>query len=128
MSDNDPIVGHKTHYTKERGFWHTPLHKSEADELLRRVEEREERYRKLMPDEDAAIQMLSDAVHRLKELGWRDAIYCHKDGREFLALEAGSTGKHICTYQGKWPDGHWWLHDKDGDVYPSHPVLFKDKP
>ena len=78
-----------------------------------------------MPTERAAIDALWHAYQRLKELGWREAMYCPKDGSTFNAIEAGSTGIHICHYDGKWPTGHWWLHDHDGDLSPSRPIMFK---
>jgi len=68
-------------------------------------------------------QMLS-AYQGLKACGWNDAIYCPKDGTRFLVIEAGSLGVFPCTYQGKWPDGLWWLED-DGDICPGRPILWK---
>jgi hypothetical protein len=79
-----------------------------------------------MPDEHAAIKVMFDAWLRLKELGWKEAIYCPKDGSMFLAIEAGSTGIHDCNYEGEWPNGSWWVHD--GDCWPSHPILWKANP
>jgi hypothetical protein len=76
-----------------------------------------------MPDEKSAISHMWNGWYRLKELGWREAIYCPKDGTHFQVIEAGSTGIHDCNYQGEWPTGTWWLYD--GDVWPSRPILFK---
>lgn len=73
--------------------------------------------------EQAAIQRLFEAYQELKRLGWNDAIYCPKDGTHFESIEVGSTGIHDTNYQGKWPDGSWWIFD--GDVWPAHPCLFK---
>lgn len=79
MNDHDPIVGHKT----MKDGTHLPLLKSEADAILaksdRRTAERAER----MPDERSAINAMFDAWLRLKELGWREAKYCPKDGTSF---------------------------------------------
>lgn len=77
-----------------------------------------------LPDEETAINAMSEAFYRLKELGWRDACYCPKDGSEFLVIEAGSTGIHRCIYQGDWPSGGWWII-ADCDLWPLRPVLFK---
>lgn len=66
------------------------------------------------------------AYDRLRLLGWREAIYCPKDGTVFEAIEAGSTGVHDCHYQGEWPNGSWWIHAA-GDLYPSFPILFRLK-
>jgi len=76
-----------------------------------------------MPDEHAALRVMMEAFTRLKELGWREAMYCPKDCSTFKAIEAGSTGIHDCHYEGEWPDGSYWI--TDGDVWPAHPILFK---
>ena len=76
---------------------------------------------KRMPTEQDAIKELFQAWLRLKELGWQEAMYCPKDGSEFLVIEAGSTGIHRCVYLGKWPKGGYWI---DGGS-PSHPILFR---
>lgn len=75
------------------------------------------------PDEQAALREISRAVQRLRDFGWREGIYCPKDGSEFETIEAGSTGVFRCRYDGEWPDG-MWMTFADGDVYPSsHPPL-----
>lgn len=131
MEKPDDIVGHKTLDSGERDqhglpiYRHVPLTRAEADAMLARIEAREHKRAELMPDEKSAIDMLFEAWLRLKELGWREAIYCPKDGSHFQVIEAGSTGIHDCAYQGEWPTGSWWLYG-DGDVWPgSRPVLFK---
>ncbi len=121
---DDPVVGHKTFLSKEGGFRHLPLLQSEADAILKKCDEEDARRKELMPDESTAIRMMFDAWLRLKQLGWKEAIYCPKDGSVFDAIEPGSTGIHHCNYQGEWPNGSWWTHSED-DVFPSHPVLFK---
>lgn len=130
MKSNNPddIVGHKTKWDADkREFHHEPLTRAEADAVMESVIKAEVRRAELMPDEHSAIQMMFDTVLRLKEFGWRDAAYCPKDGREFIVLEAGSTGQHRCRYEGKWPDGTYWILE-DGDMCPSRPVLFKELP
>lgn len=79
-----------------------------------------------MPTQEAALSEMSRAFHRLKDFGWREAIYCPKDGSEFEVIEAGSTGIFRCRYDGTWPDGMWMTFD-DSDVYPSSraPLLFR---
>lgn len=123
-TEQNPIVGHKTFSNGRGGFRHEPLRKDEADAIMESVREADRRRAELMPDEKAAIRMLSEAQQRLKELGWREAIYCPKDGSEFEAIEPGSTGIHRCHYQGEWPNGHWWICDAE-DSYPSRPLLFR---
>lgn len=78
----------------------------------------------LVPTEQDAINLMHECFQRLKELGWNDAIYCPKDGSEFDAIEAGSTGIHRCHYDGEWPNGHWWVAD-DHDLWPSRPILYR---
>jgi hypothetical protein len=126
-TENDPIVGHKTYRDGPLGFRHEPLRASEAESIMASVREADKRRAELMPDEKAAIQMMFEARQRLQELGWRDAIYCPKDGSVFDSIEPGSTGIHKCYYEGEWPNGRWWLFDED-DTYPSRPVLFRAPP
>lgn len=116
----DTVVGHKT----LKDGRHIPLFKSEADEIMRRIEHDEADRAARMPDEQSAINAMFDAWVRLRELGWREAIYCPKDGSTFKIIEPGSTGIFTGWYTGQWPDGHWWLSDDD-DCGPSYPILFK---
>jgi len=78
-----------------------------------------------MPDEASAITVLFEAYTRLTELGFKEAIYCPKDGTLFEVIEAGSTGIFKCHYEGKWPDGSYWIHNA-GDLLPSNPILYRD--
>lgn len=80
-----------------------------------------------MPTEQDALNVMWDAFSRLRSLGWREIMYCPKDGSTFLVIEPGSTGIFECTYQGDWPTGTWWTLDA-GDQWPSRPILFKPKP
>jgi hypothetical protein len=124
------IVGHKTFATGRTtadGFpelRHEPLNRAEADEIVAEVERIRAKRAADMPTERDAIMALFEAWQRLCELGWCNAENCPKDGSVFQAIEAGSTGIHECSYEGKWPDGHWWIH-ADGDLCPSRPILFK---
>jgi len=78
------------------------------------------------PDQQSALREISRAVQRLRDFGWREGIYCPKDGSEFEVIEAGSTGVFRCRYDGQWPDGMWLTFD-DRDVYPSSrpPLMFR---
>jgi hypothetical protein len=125
-ADTDPVVGHKT-FREGNGFRHEPLRQSEADVLMAAIEAADEKRKQLMPDEDAAVHLFFDAWLRLKDFGWREATYCPKDGTEFEVIEAGSTGRHRCIYQGEWPKGTWWILE-EGDMSPSRPVLFRALP
>ena len=115
---------YKNNPVTERSVMTIPLHHIEVERLLALAEAEKNRREELMPDEDSAIKMLFDAYTRLKDFGWRSIIYCPKDGTVFKAIEAGSTGKHDCTYEGEWPNGSWWIL-ADGDAYPSYPTMFK---
>lgn len=78
----------------------------------------------LVPTEQDAINLMFECYQRLRELGWNNAIYCPKDGSEFDAIEAGSTGIHRAHYSGEWPNGHWFITE-DGDLWPSRPILYR---
>ena len=125
-AQGEEIVGHKTLRDESGRTYHEPLKRAEADQLIRNIEEQESRRNGLMPDERAAIAMFFDAWVRLKDFGWREAIYCPKDGSMFKVIEPGSTGIFDCTYEGEWPNGGWWIH-ADCDSSPSHPAMFKPK-
>lgn len=114
------IVGHKTMADGS----HQPITQREAEAIMAQVEASDARRLALMPDEKSAIHMLFDAWQRLKDLGWREAQYCPKDGSSFEVIEAGSTGIFRAHYTGTWPDGSWWLEDS-GDIYPSRPILHR---
>lgn len=95
-----------------------------AAELLAQAKAAKEARATEMPTDADALATLNRAHQRLKELGWRDATYCPKDGTIFHAIEAGSSGIHDCYYSGEWPKGSWWI-EADGDAWPSRPILFR---
>ncbi len=76
-----------------------------------------------MPTEADALREMSRAYERMKQLGWREAAHCPKDGSMFDAIEIGSTGIHRANHDGK----YCWIHDA-GDLWPSRPVLFRLDP
>lgn len=132
MEKPDDIVGHKTFDTGEIGpqgfpvLRHEPLTRKEADAIFVAADRAKKKRAEDMPDEKAALHAMFEAWYRLKELGWSEAMYCPKDGTHFQAIEAGSTGIHDCNYIGEWASGSFWLYD--GDIWPSHPILFKNYP
>lgn len=73
-----------------------------------------------MPDDSAALGAMFQAHQRLKEMGWRDAIYAPKDGSPLELVEPGSTGIHA-GYRDA--EGRFWI--VDDDVWPSRPTLFR---
>lgn len=126
ISDDKKIVGHKSFSDGRGGFYHEPLTKRDAADIWDQCKASEEKRKDDMPTEKDAIGVMFEAYQRLKELGWKEAIYCPKDGTPFDVIEAGSTGVHYCTYSGEWPKGSWWVH-AGGDIWPSRPVLFKQR-
>lgn len=129
----DDIVGHKTIDTGERDpetgfplYRHEPLTRAEGQELRAQVEKAQAERIARMPDEQAAIHALWDAHQRLKELGWREPMYCPKDGTRFKIIELGSTGIFEGAYRGEWPNGSWDSWDEH-DMYCSSiaPAMFK---
>lgn len=121
------IDGATVHYTPTPGSTST---EAEVREEIKRVinEAASDKVARLqhMPTEQDALRALGQAYARLQELGWREAIYCPKDGTVFEVIEAGSTGIHDCRYEGTWPKGSWWVIAA-GDLWPSRPILFRHK-
>jgi len=127
MSDPGDIVGHKTIADGKGGHHHEPLTRQESDDIWAQCKADEAKRAKDMPTEKEALSVMFEAFQRMRELGWRQAVYCPKDGTPFQAIEAGSTGIHECSYSGEWPKGTWWVH-AEGDLWPSRPILYKDYP
>ena len=126
----DDVVGHKTFDTGRRDEFglpihrHEPLTRAEGETIWAACQRAHEDRVARMPDERSALQGLHDAYTRLRDMGWRDAIYCPKDGTSFEVIEVGSTGIHRAHYQGEWPTGSWWI-EESGDLSPSRPALFR---
>lgn len=129
---SDPVFkgGHKTIATGERDehgmpvFRHEPLSATEAKNIWESSRRAHEDRLARMPDEKSALNAMHDAYTRLRDMGWRDAVYCPKDGSTFEIIEVGSTGIFRAHYQGEWPTGSWWAEDA-GDLWPSRPCLFR---
>lgn len=94
------------------------------DTIWKHSEESERKRAEMMPDEITALKVMNEAYKRLKELGFKEAQYCPKDGSLFNSVEAGSIGISVCSYSGEWPTGHYWIHAAD-DLWPSRPILFR---
>lgn len=118
------VVGHKTFHSPERGYYHEPLYEGEAAKIMAACDKAQAERAERMPDEKAALLAMVAAHTRLGELGWRNAMYCPKDGSSFQVIEPGSSGIHRAHYEGEWPKGTWWVED-GGDLWPSRPCLFK---
>lgn len=100
------------------------LSKDECRQMLVEIEAEDKRRKLNIPDEATALRVMMDAFTRLRDMGWREAIYCPKDGSVFEVIEVGSTGIFKCHYEGEWPKGSWWIHDC-GDLWPSRPTLWR---
>jgi len=78
--------------------------------------------------EQTALEGMFNGFLALQSQGWKEIMYCPKDGTVFEVIEAGSTGIHDCHYTGVWPTGTWWVHDDQiKDLFPSRPILFRLK-
>jgi len=99
----------------------------DADRLMAEIDAAKQARADEMPNDAEALKVMLRAWQRLKELGWREAVYCPKDGSSFDVIEAGSTGIHRCHYEGEWPTGSWWIEEA-GDLWPSRPILFRLDP
>ena len=100
------------------------LSSEECEALMAQVRAQDEDRKARLPDDRACLVAMHDGYERLRQLGWRDIIYCPKDGSVFDSISAGSTGIHPCHYEGTWPDGRWWVED-GGDLWPAQPILFR---
>jgi len=106
-----------------------PITTTGAESLWQQAQEAAAQRAAEMPDEATALTTLNRAYQRLKELGWREAIYSPKanDAAPFLVIEPGCSTPQECTCLGDWPTGSWFVSDGD-DLWPSHPILFKLRP
>ena len=94
----------------------------QAAAIFEALKERDEERAARLPDHRAALDQASVARERLKALGWRDGIYCPKDGSAFALIEWGSTGVHLGHYMGEWPEGDIYCGDF---LVPPQAVMFK---
>lgn len=102
-----------------------PLGLLDLQQVWQQAEAQQKQWR--TTGELSLLKKMHDAFEGLKANGWKEAIYCPKDGSPFLGIEAGSTGVFRCHYDGDWPNGLWWAED-NGDLWPSNPVLWKPIP
>lgn len=125
MADSDEIVGHKTFSTGDplQPFRHEPLTRAEADALCAAADAQQKGRAEAMPTEEAAVRVMCDAFHRLKELGWREACYAPTE-TPLKVIEPGSSGIHDARADGEWPNKSFWIAEA-GDLWPSRPCLFK---
>lgn len=93
----------------------------EWDAMIAAIEAKKLERATAMPSDEDALRVMFSAWERLKELGWREAMYAPRDGRVLELIEAGSTGIH----RGHKDEKFTWIHDA-GDLWPSHPILFRE--
>lgn len=118
----NPIVGHKTIRHEDGSHHHEPLRESEAKAIMDSVAESKRRRAELMPTEKDAAKLMWDAWYRLKELGWREAMY-GPTNTPVMVVEPGSSGIHKAVRNEPWPEKTWW--SCDSDMSPMNPCLFK---
>jgi hypothetical protein len=109
------------HVTKLDGT-HVPLTSDEARKIWDACEAAKKTRAETMPSTVAALSTICSGKERLRELGWRDVIYCPKDRTSFAVIQYGSTGIFYATYHGEWPKGTLYCCN-----YFNHPegAMFK---
>lgn len=124
MTDDDPIVGHKT-FRDGQGYRHEPLRQSEAEVIMARLDAAQAKRAADMPTEQDAVRAMWEAWQRLRELGWREGRYMPTTGERFATIELGSTGIHSCRASSDGSKTTWVTYD--GDTWPSSkpPALFR---
>lgn len=91
---------------------------------LRCIDEHQKKLEQDYLDIEVALNAMTNAYRRLEQLGFKDAMYCPKYGGLLEVIECGSNRIHKAHYEGQWPNDRFWVH-RDGDLWPSHPVLFR---
>jgi hypothetical protein len=72
------------------------------------------------------MAVIRRAWDRLQDLGWKDIVYCPKDGTPFEVICAGDLEVRDAFYAGDWPTGTWFVLC-EGDAYPDMPLCFRLK-
>lgn len=118
MIDTNEFYGHATMADGS----HRRLSSEEAKAIWDAAEAAKDHRAATMPTTDDALSALLSAKERLRELGWREAKYCPKDGEEFAVIEWGCTGIFPAVYHGQWPTGKLLYCDSFSD---PHGAMFK---
>jgi hypothetical protein len=79
------------HMTQSDGT-HVLLTEDEAANITRLAHQQQEKRATDMPDATSALSVICNAMQRMRELGWKEAKYCPKDGSAFAVCEFGSSG------------------------------------
>jgi hypothetical protein len=109
-----------------------PLTKAESDAIEAEHQAHKQRMLELMPDEQAAIDLLAAAYFRLRDLGWRDTDFPPAHDTPVMVIENGSTAKHEAVFMRTsnlkmLPNGVWCITGGLFGPSPSAPVLWKPK-
>lgn len=120
MTEDNPIVGHKTIGDVTGEHRHVPIRRTEAEAIMAQIDASTKRRAELMPTEQDAVSMMCEAYHRLKELGWKETTY-GPTNQTVQLIEAGSSGIHQGQRWQDWPEKTWWIDNN----WPSNPCLFK---
>lgn len=102
MSQTQQYQGHVTRIDGS----HKPLSCDEAKALWEAMDRAEDQRAAAMPKTVDALQTICFAKERLRELGWREAQYCPKNGDVFAVIEWGCSGMFAASYLGEWPTGN----------------------
>jgi hypothetical protein len=78
-----------------------------------------------MPDEQAAVEVMFQAVQRLREPCWSDGVFAPKDGTAFRSIEAGSRGIGHTFWSGADENSGNYLTAEAGDRWPARPTMFR---
>ena len=119
MTDDEKYHGHAT---MDDGT-HVALTEEVAKSLWDAAMKRKADAARDMPTTKDALKVMHRGHSRLRDLGWKDGIYCPKDGEPFAMIQFGSTGIFEGWYMGEWPDGR-----VDSCDYLNHPHGLMWKP
>lgn len=112
MSDGEKYHGHAT---MEDGT-HVALTDAEARSIWDAAMKIKADAARDMPTTKDALLIMQHGYSRLRDLGWKDGIYCPKNGEPFAMIQFGSTGIFEGWYTGEWPNGSVYCCD-----YLNHP-------
>lgn len=115
------MIDYHGHMTMADGS-RVALSSEEAERLVRACKEAEAKSAADTPTTAEAVREMQRARERLRRLGWRDGVYCPKDGSTFAVIQYDSTGIFEAHYSGEWPSG--FVYCCDGIEHPKG-MMFK---
>jgi hypothetical protein len=105
MTEQKQYSGHMTTIDGR----HVPITAEQAQSMWEASDRSQRERAERLPDSVACLSAICSADQRLRELGWKKATYCPRDGTEFAVCQPGSTG----MWKGFWTD--------DSDKNPLSP-------